>query len=418
MKLIYCLLPILSIVATAAPAFAVAQGKIFKDPLGAIYIYGLMAGESVISVGPYAPAKIVQSDDCGLVRVTPLKSKPNGRIKFEGTTIDPSTLPTQPAPRCVNGVLEEPRPTNFKTMLGLIVIKAPQFNTRYQMQWLDRPALRSQKANKCGYVKFPAGVFGDNPILPTVDKKVATFKFSDLPQFPGLYCRNSTAQMWIPEGFPPQIVKAIDDAKPIEEFIGYDVPPPLATNTPPSVTFPADLVAVTAGSTVTVPVTLSDADTSLNSLTLQAVAFGGQPFPSELNVSFSGTGANRIATIQTQANSNGFKTFLIRASDGKATGERGITINITPPVVSNPIACRIGNSVRISDLPQLNRNYQLQTPSWNFGIRNSGTTRTATFANTGFTTQAFTTFGTFTLRDLITSQTITTFQASTLAFCP
>lgn len=415
MKLIYCLLPIFATLA-AAPAFAMAQGKIFRDPLGAIYIYGLTAGESVIAVGPYAPAKIVNSDACGLVRVTPLKSKPNGRIKFEGATIDPLSLPTQPAPRCVNGVLEESRPTNFKTILGLIVIKAPQSNTRYQMQWLDKPALRSQKANKCGYVKFPAGVFGDNPVLPTVDKKVATFKFSELPQFPGLYCRSSTAQMWIPEGFPPQSVNAIDNAKPIEEFIGYDIPAS-PTNTPPIVTFPAGLVAATAGSTVSVPVTLSDIDTPLNSLTLQAVPFGSRAFPSELNVSFSGTGANRIATIQTQANSSGFKTFLIRANDGQATGERGITINITPPTVSNAIACRIGNSVRISDLPQVNRNYQLQTPSWNFGIRNSGTTRTATFVNTGFTTQAFTTFGTFTLRDLIASQTITTFQASTLAVC-
>jgi hypothetical protein len=416
MKLIYCLLPILSTLASAAPAFALAQGKIFKDPLGAIYIYGLTSGESVLAVGPYAPAKIVNSDACGLVRVTPLKSKPNGRIKFEGATIDPATLPVQPAPRCLNGVLEETRATNFKTVLGLIVIKAAQPNQRYQMQWLDKPALRSQKANKCGYVKFPAGAFGDNPVLPTIDKKVATFKFTDLPQFPGLYCRNSTAQMWIPEGFPPQIVNAIDDAKPIEEFIGYDVPV-LPTNTPPIVTFPADLVAANAGSTVNIPVSITDTDTPLNSVTLQAVAFGSQPFPTELNVTFSGTGATRTATIQTQVNSSGFKTFLIRANDGQATGERGITINITPPAVSNPIACRVGNSVRISDLPQLNRNYQLQTPSFNFGIRNSGTTRTATFTNTGFTTQAFTSFGLFTLRDLITSQTITTFQASNLATC-
>lgn len=184
MKLIYCLLPIFAIIASAAPAFAVAQGKIFKDPLGAIYVYGLVAGEGVLSVNAFPPARIVRSDNCGLIRLRPLSGKPNGRIKFESESIEPATL--------------------------------------------------------------------------------------------------------------------------------------------------------------------------------QLTA---------------------------------------------------------PVVVAAPIACHLGNSVRISNLPQLSRHYQLQASSFNFRIRNSGTTKTATFTNMTVTTQAFITFGTFTLRDLTTSQTITTFQPCTLAFC-
>ena len=185
MKFIYCLLPIFATLASAAPAFAVVQGKIFKDPLGAIYVYGLVADEGVLSVNAFPPARTIRSDNCGLIRLRPLNGKPNGRIKFEGATIEPATLPTL----------------------------------------------------------------------------------------------------------------------------------------------------------------------------------------------------------------------------------------LAPVVVAAPIACHLGNSVRISNLPQLSRHYQLQASSFNFRIRNSGTTKTATFTNMTVRTQAFIIFGTFTLRDLTTSQTIATFQPPKLAFC-
>ena len=411
MKFIYCLLPIFVTFASAAPAFAVAQGKIFKDPLGAIYVYGLIAGEGVLSVNAFPPARIVRSDNCGLIRLRALSGKPNGRIKFEDATIEPATLPTLLAPRCLNGVLEEPRTGHFKTPLGLIVIKGAATNTRYQISWLDKPALRSLKANKCGYVKFPAGAFGDRPLLPTIDKKIATFKFADLPASPGLYCKNSTRQLWVPDPFPPVLANAIDDSITPDDFAGYEV----VQTEPPTISIPATQVSVNAGASVSIPISLSDPNTPLTSLTVHATGYDAALINS---IVFSGSGGSRTALVTAKSGVTGSTPIQFNVNDGTATVSQSVTLQLTAPVVvAAPIACRLGNSVKITDLPLASRNYQLQTSSFNFGIRNSGTLKTATFTNTTATTQAFTTFGTFTLRDLTTSQTITTFQASTLAFC-
>ena len=411
MKFVYCLLPILPIVASAAPAFAVAQGKIFKDPLGAIYVYGLVAGESVLSVNAFPPARIVRSDNCGLIRLQPLKGKPNGRIKFESETIDPATLPTLLAPRCLNGVLEESRTGHFKTPLGLVVIKGAEVNKRYQISWLDKPSLRSLKANKCGYVKFPAGAFGDRPLLPTIDKKIATFKFADLPAAPGLYCKNSTSQLWVPASFPPALATAIDDSISIDDFAGYEV----VQTDPPTISIPATQVSINAGASVSIPISLTDVDTPLTNLTVQATGYDAALVNA---ITFTGSGGSRTALVTAKSGVTGSTPIQFTVNDGTATVSQSVTLQIAAPVVvASTIACRLGNSVRISDLPLASRNYQLQTSAFNFGIRNSGTLKTATFTNTTATTQAFTSLGMFTLRDLTTSQTITTFQASTLAFC-
>jgi hypothetical protein len=411
MKLLYCLLPILSTLATGAPAFALAQGKIFKDPLGAIYVYGLVAGESVLSVNAFPPARIVRSDNCGLIRLRPLSGKPNGRIKFESETIEPATLPTLLAPRCLNGVLEEPRSGHFKTPLGLIVMKGAEANKRYQISWLDKPSLRSLKANKCGYVKFPGGAFGDRPLLPTLDKKIATFKFADLPAAPGLYCRNSTSQMWVPAAFPPALATAIDDSISPDDFAGYEI----VQTEPPTISIPATQVSVNAGASVSIPISLTDPNTPLTSLTIQATGYDTALINS---ITFTGSGGSRTALITAKSGVTGSTAIQFSVNDGTATVSQSVTLQLTAPVVvAAPIACRLGNSVKIIDLPLANRNYQLQASSFNFGTRNSGTTKTATFTNTTTTTQAFTTFGTFTLKDTATLQTVTTFQASTLASC-
>ena len=406
MKRIFLLLPFsLSI---AFPANASIQGKIFKDPLGAIYVYSQIPGTGVSSISAFPPARVVSANNCGLVVVRPLKNKPDGRMRIEGVTVTPSKLPTQLIPRCLAGILEEPRPANFKAPDGRVVfVRNP--NARYQLSWLDAANVRIIKANRCGYVKFPAGAFDDRPVLPTLSGKVAVFKFATLPNAPGLYCKNQTGQRWEPVPFPPQLAEAETGTETtIETFGGYDLP-----SEPPTIAFPASSFTVAAGTTINIPITLTDSDTDLNALTLSVSGSSANLVQSS---TFTGTGGSRSASIVLSPTATGSGFVEIQVSDGLNVAAQTVTIQISAPIASGPAACFVSPSLlRVTNVPTASQTYQIIHPKssgTNTVSRFIGPSKTADFALVGFVP------GTITLKNQVTLQTVKTFDSPQLGVCP
>jgi hypothetical protein len=74
----------------------------------------------------------VSANACGLITLKDTTSAPLAGLKtVDGAVVNQATLPVRLIPRCVNGVLEEPRTADFKTGLGdVVLVKTP--NTSYE----------------------------------------------------------------------------------------------------------------------------------------------------------------------------------------------------------------------------------------------------------------------------------------------
>ncbi len=97
-------------------------------------------------------------------------------------------------------------------------------------------------------------------------------------------------------------------------------------NTTPALAALSDLVLDYGTTTVAVPLTLSDADTAIGALALTAASTNTALLPAA-NITFSGTGASRTATLAS-AISSGTSTVTITVSDGATTSSRSFTLTL------------------------------------------------------------------------------------------
>ena len=92
----------------------------------------------------------VTANGCGLITLKDSTSSPIAGLKsVDGMTINQATLPVRLIPKCVNGVLEEPRTADFKTGTGdVVIVKTP--NTSYSTIYMA-DTIKKVRANACGF---------------------------------------------------------------------------------------------------------------------------------------------------------------------------------------------------------------------------------------------------------------------------
>jgi hypothetical protein len=113
----------------------------------------------------------VAANGCGLITLRDSDTAPLSGLKsVDGSTINIATLPTRLIPRCVDGVLEEPRTADFKTGAGdVVIVKTP--NTSYEAIF-TADATRNVRANACGFATFRGSTTA--PLLNTTLVKIGT----------------------------------------------------------------------------------------------------------------------------------------------------------------------------------------------------------------------------------------------------
>lgn len=327
------------LISQTATAQTSQQGKIFRDVTGATFLYGLQPGEPIQAASDFAPARYITSNACGLLTVKAPKTKPLGKVRVEGVTIDSNTLPVQLIPSCKGGQLEEGRSLPFKTSTGDVVLPKVA-NRRYQISMLDRPPLRVVKANTCGFLRFPADSLGDQPALPTTTGGMARFKVSSLPLFPQLLCKRKS--LYIPANFPPPLALSIapfnpDQWQPSTEPTegsgsqGGQGGGSQGGAQPPTVS-PITAQPFNGTTEQVISFTIADPDTPLDQIQLTSNIAN---FPNDFESGrFGGTGANRTFTVKPKRSSSGLP-LTISASDGRNTSTPttiGYGIYVPPPV--------------------------------------------------------------------------------------
>jgi hypothetical protein len=134
----------------ALPAFA----NPFKDSDGAIHIQNLTPGTSIpLESGEYS--RRITPNFCGLLIVS---NPPGGvamppSVNVGGTSVTIASLPTQTLPRCVDNVLAEARPADFKTADGRVVLVGRTPGVGVEVTYPGVPAIRNFRANGCGYIR-------------------------------------------------------------------------------------------------------------------------------------------------------------------------------------------------------------------------------------------------------------------------
>jgi hypothetical protein len=111
----------------------------------------------------------VSANACGLITLKDTTSAPLAGLKtVDGAVVNQATLPVRLIPRCVNGVLEEPRTADFKTGLGdVVLVKTP--NTSYEAVY-TADVVRKVRANACGFASVRGSAA--SPLLETTSIKI------------------------------------------------------------------------------------------------------------------------------------------------------------------------------------------------------------------------------------------------------
>ncbi len=101
-------------------------------------------------------------------------------------------------------------------------------------------------------------------------------------------------------------------------FVGY-----------PTISAISSHIIVSNTSTGPIPITVGDAETPAENLTLSATSFNANLIPVE-NVVFGGSGATRTVTITPVAGLNGYSTISVTVSDGSLTASNSFTVTVKP----------------------------------------------------------------------------------------
>jgi len=141
----------------------------------------------------------VTANACGLVVLRDgASSSLADLVSVDGAMINQAALPTQLLPRCVNGNLEEPRTSNFKTGAGeVVIVKTP--NTVYEAAY-GGGRERSVTANACGFAAINESSTYPWASNPTIMVGGTTYNVATLPTAnPEPLCRSG--QLYMPAGW-------------------------------------------------------------------------------------------------------------------------------------------------------------------------------------------------------------------------
>jgi hypothetical protein len=193
----------LSIFSMVAPAFAAPMPGTYRDGDGTIFMVGLSQNQEVLLTYPGTPKTASgRASSCGAVTVKGSGGVPvTGTIKVDNVSIDTTTLSQQILPPCVNGAFQEPRPSNFKTYDGSIVVVNKTPNSFYAIETSEN-ATRRIRANACGIaVAKPNSKFAHAPTNQVQIGTNAVITVSDLTQKGAPICRSGEAyypESWVP----------------------------------------------------------------------------------------------------------------------------------------------------------------------------------------------------------------------------
>ncbi|GBE95740.1 hypothetical protein [Nostoc cycadae] len=154
-KLVAIVLGVGAIASSISPASAVPYKgsnvyKVVKEGVTSIYISSTANSRVQVDLGSVerSTARIVGA--CGEVRISVPNSGSFTGLKVDGASISADSLPSQVMPSCVNGTFSEPRPDNFRTPNGQVVIvnKTPGAAVAIA---LPNEATRNLSVNACGF---------------------------------------------------------------------------------------------------------------------------------------------------------------------------------------------------------------------------------------------------------------------------
>lgn len=118
------------------------------------------------------------ADGCGVVRLTASQIGVNTTIEFNNATVDIATLPQQLQPSCINGTLSEPRPDNYKTPEGNVIIVGLTPAQPYIAN-IPRNTTRRIRINTCGFGRLRST--STFTIPPSFDVNGSTITLATLP---------------------------------------------------------------------------------------------------------------------------------------------------------------------------------------------------------------------------------------------
>ncbi len=305
----------------AVPALA-EQGRIFKDPSGGVFVYGLQPHQAIQAARDEMTTKTISTNACGVLMIRDAA----GEILVERMLIDSAQLPVQMLPACKDGQLAESRTSPFRTSDGIIAL--PKLTKRwYTVSYLNQRRQRNLKANACGFIRLSGSSLGEKPLLPTLNGGIARFAIADLPTSEKLLCQRG--QLYKPANFPPPFAVALSNQRIV------DTPPPPQ---PPIITVgstgsPWNLA--TGLEERTIPFTITDPDTPFTYLTVKTNAESFVPAAFQ-SATLSGSGANWTLKIKPK-DVNANVPIQISVNDGTNTAQETFTISMqaTPAPVGS-----------------------------------------------------------------------------------
>ena len=176
---------------TLIPIAVADTGRVFKDTIGNVYVYGL-SPLSTVQIGVGVPAtRQIRANSCGLVVVKPSARYPSGDIEIEGVSLTVANLAIDTIPLCNKGVQQEARLTPFKVVGGAIAIPGKLAEQFYTITYLNQSARRSRSSNACGFVRINNIGLGTQLGLPGTTGVIAQFAVADIPSSKPLVCRQA-----------------------------------------------------------------------------------------------------------------------------------------------------------------------------------------------------------------------------------
>lgn len=295
----------------AVPALA-EQGRIFKDPSGGIFVYGLQPHQAIQAARDEMTTKTISTNACGVLIIRDAA----GEILVERMLIDSAQLPIQMLPACKDGQLAESRTSPFRTSDGIVAL--PKLTKRwYTVSYLNQRRQRNLKANACGFIRLSGSSLGEKPLLPTLNGGIARFAIADLPTSEKLLCQRG--QLYRPQDFPPPLATAMS-----EQTIDDRPKPPTIVVSQPA---PWNLAPAPKGDGLNeriITFTIADPDTALNQLQITNNASSFSAFESVRLAGFEG---NRTLTIKPK-NVSAIIPITITVSDGMNTVQETISVEL------------------------------------------------------------------------------------------
>ncbi|PHJ59018.1 hypothetical protein VF14_13705 [Nostoc linckia z18] len=193
-----------AIASSVFPAAAIPYNSatVYKamDNGNTVVVFSATPGSRVsVNLGsvPKSTARIAGA--CGEVRISVPSSGDFTGLEVDGSGIDAANLPVQTLPSCVNGAFSEPRPDNFKTPSGQVVIVGLNPGAATAIS-LPTASTRSVTINACGFGTLkPTSTSG--PLPDSFSVGTTNYTLATLPDATNApYCRtvNGTPYGYVP----------------------------------------------------------------------------------------------------------------------------------------------------------------------------------------------------------------------------